>query len=271
MREVRIGLFLLLVALSTGCGKTIELNSMWRDREITIDGVDTEWEGNTTYIEKEKVAISLLNDESYVYIRLVSRNSDINRQVMMSGLTIWFGPEGGKKKEIGIRYPLGPEKMAMPMMERDRMEDQEERKEMFKRTMNEMEILSRDEKYRVALTGADTLGIGVKAGFSQGMIVYELKVSLNKDVDHPYGIGINTTALTTGKSVESINIGFETSGFDREKMIDRMEGGRPPGMEGGRPPAGGGRGRPPGGYGEEPKQLQLWVSVKLGIQPKSEE
>ena len=89
-----------------GCGGQ-ELASTWRDREVTIDGVDAEWENAVTWVEDKNVAIGLLNDGEYLYICLASIDFQRVRQMVGSGLTVWFDPQGGKEKTFGINFPLG--------------------------------------------------------------------------------------------------------------------------------------------------------------------
>ena len=96
-----------------------------------------------------------------------------------------------------------------------------------------------------------------------GILVYELKVLLNRSDKDPYGI--------EAKAGDSIGIGFETAKIDWDKMrkrgSDRMSGagrggggGRTGGMRGGS----GGRGMRGGGRrGEMPKGIKIWAIVQL--------
>ena len=97
----------LLCLTSFGCGKTVLL-STWRYRPITIDGKYTDWDKSTAYYdETTKAVLNLANDAEYLYICLISRNREIETNIMEAGLTAWFDPDGGQKKEIGIRFPIG--------------------------------------------------------------------------------------------------------------------------------------------------------------------
>ena len=65
--------FVLAVLFSTvlramGCGEQ-KAESIWRDREIVIDGVDSEgeWEGARYYLDEEKVAFGIMNVNSSSY------------------------------------------------------------------------------------------------------------------------------------------------------------------------------------------------------------
>lgn len=251
-------LFMLFVICITinimaGCAKPIELNSKWRDFEITIDGIDNEWGSATIYAEKAKVSLTLLNDNNYMYIRFYSRDRGVQMQMVGMGFTIWFDPDGGKNKTLGIRFPLGMKDTGMPMMAKNREENSEELEKMIKESLDEMEILGhgKDEYHRMTLIQAKIQGINVKLGKSNGNLIYELKIPLNQNEQHPFAIGINTTEIDTSTV---IGIGFETPEFDLEEMKKHMQnmGGMPPG----------GRGMPSGGRAK-PEQLHLWIKVTL--------
>ena len=57
--------FIIFIAsiIFSGCGMK-ELNSNWRDHEVTIDGIDNgpEWEGTRYFFGEEKVTVGLFNE-----------------------------------------------------------------------------------------------------------------------------------------------------------------------------------------------------------------
>lgn len=265
-----IFIMLFVFILNSKCAKQIELSSKWRDSEIFIDGIDNEWGSATIYVAKAKVSITLINDNQDLYIRLCSRDRQVHAQVLGMGLTIWFDPDGGKEKTLGIRFPLGMKDT--PMMTRTREGDQGERlQKMLEESTNELEILRSDgeEINRILLTEAKTHGIDVKMGFSRGNLVYELKVPLIQDEEHLYAIDIDTPEADAGPL---IGIGFETPEFSMKEMREKMEEGGT-GMPGEGPPPGGDRmpggvrgGGPPGGI-DKAERLNLWTKVQLASMP----
>ncbi len=118
-------------------------------------------------------------------------------------------------KTFGIHFPLGVKDMGMPVMNRGGKEDPEKLEKMFAELQKEMEILGpgKEESVRMSVIVAETQGINVKVGNSTGYLVYELKVPLTQNKQHPYAIGTDTS--------KSINIGFETPELDREMMGGR--------------------------------------------------
>jgi hypothetical protein len=277
----------MLATIFLGCGGQ-QLASTWRDREITIDGLDDEWEGTMAYLSDANIAVGLLNDDEYLYVCLATVDSRVVRQVVGSGLTIWFDAKGGKKRSLGINFPLG---MDLSREGGDRANrpmpgsgeggpmpgfgeggpDPEKLREMLSGSAGEMAILGPGKTDRRLMPVASSQEVRVKLGYSGGKLVYELRIPLVHDLEHPDAIG-----LENGRK---IGVGFETAEIDREAMKERMKNGmgagRPPmgGTNGGGPPMGGGMrgggprgGGMPGGQGsggEMSERLELWIKVQL--------
>lgn len=246
------------IFLLVGCS-SLEVKSTWREREIAVDGKSDDWLGAMYYLEEENISFGLLNDEDYLYICMIAEDRFIRAQVMWQGLTLWFDPDGGKEKTFGIRFPLGRrEKGEGRLMGMREERDQEEFLEAFEQSLTDLEILGpgKDLRKRIAVDEAKGIDITLKA--STGVLVYELKVPLLHDEQHPYAVG--------AKAGDLIGIGIEIAKMDRDAIRERM-GGRPGG--GGIPGGGGGGGRP-GGMGmrggrgpQMPNGLKVWLAVQL--------
>ena len=258
-------LFLLTFFL-VGCSK-LELDSGWRERQITVDGRNDDWLGTMMYFEKEKVSLGLLNDENFMYICLIAEDQLIRNQVMRQGFTLWFDSDGGKKKTFGIKFPIGmqPGEMqerrmrpgGVPMKERRDEQDPERFRQTLRGQMAELEILGpgKDESIRMPLEKAK--GINVNVRVSSGMLVYEIKVPLERSEEYPYAVG--------AKAGSSVGIGLETSKFKRQN-VRRSMGGRMPGGggRGGMGGMSGGRGmRGSGMRPQMPEPLKIWAIVQL--------
>ncbi|MFA5062587.1 MAG: hypothetical protein WC578_00745 [Candidatus Omnitrophota bacterium] len=135
-------LFLLIFSLGcflfSGCGK-LDLYSSWRDREIIIDSKYTDWGSSSTYYyEKARTVLNLANDSDYMYICLISRNREVEVQIMESGLLVWFDPGAKKEKTFGIRFPVGLKRVGVSLQDKDRditrdWEDQIDKSELIDR------------------------------------------------------------------------------------------------------------------------------------------
>ena len=275
-----ISLLFLFSILFLGCGE-YELSSKWLDREIIVDGTDTEWEGTRYLIEGKNATIALLNDENYLYLRLSTPDRTIQTQMIRLGLTVWFDPEDGKGKTFGIHCPIGNTDTGVMMAGRglnrsagsDRNENLEAFEKMLENSQKKVEIIGpgKDELSTLLAAEAELLDISVKMGISRRNIIYELKVPLVPDDRRRYAIG----AVVPG---QMIGIGFETGRMDMEKLNEMREERRreSEGLERERDRIGGlgrTRGRsnrtnrmsPVGRMTPDP--FELWTKVKLATKP----
>lgn len=259
----------LVTVMSFGCSSRLELSSRWRDRTIAVDGKDLEWHGAMTFVEKENVSVGFFNDTDYLYVSLTTPNRAILRQFMARGFTIWFDPDGGREREFGIRFPLGLMKTGLMMRNREQRPDRESLREHFEKSLVSLEIISPEEEAPRMVRVDELKGLEIKIGDPRENLVYEIKVPLRKDADHPYAI--------EAKTDNPIGVGFETAKIDLKALRegrgpDRVGGGR----GGGRPGFGGRRGGRRGGGGKSgigrpptAEPFELWVAVRLGSEEES--
>ena len=271
---VLITIILFITFSSVGC-KKLELTSGWKDREITIDGENADWENALTYIENKGIAIGLLNDEAYLYACLTTGDRQILRQMITKGFTLWLDSEGGKGKTFGLKYPVGLMESGMPMRDKapDRRAGQddlswERLQTLLVMSTTKLEFLGPGKNEVTPMALAELTGIDLKVGLSEGTFVYECKIPLTVNDSYPYGIGI----VNGGP----IGIGCEIPEIDRASMREEMAARGGGGMRGGG--GGGGRmgggmrggGRMGGGGGgmrgrgfEMQETLKLWAIVQL--------
>lgn len=259
LKLICLPLFLLLTVSLAGCNE-IKLSSSWPDREISIDGDQADWSGVLRFLEDEQASVGVLNDGDFLYLCLVSSNQGPVMQTVRSGFTVWFDGGGGKKKNFGVKFPLGMQGGPMPMMDRSRTREPEMPREFLDASLKEIEIIGPGEGQLNRAPGFEDQGIQVKIVETHGRFVYELKVPLALTSDHPYAIG--------AKEGKPVGIGFETGELDRPRMMERPGGGGFPGGgpgAGGMPP-GGGRGPRP----EMPEPIKLWLKVSLASAASSD-
>jgi len=116
---------------------TLQLESTWKDRDITLDGKGGDWLGSKYYFEDVAISIGLINDAQYLYVSMMTENPMIRAQIMRKGLTVWLDPKGGKNKTFGIKYPLGRQ-----------------------RTEQEALISSEEHPFAVGVKPGDMIGVG---------------------------------------------------------------------------------------------------------------
>jgi hypothetical protein len=255
----------LLLGAVAGCGSE-ELQSLARDRDITIDGDIRDWQGALQFLEDADLSYGLVNDRQAMYIVLVVGDREVRRQIIMSGMYMWFDPTGEKNKRFGLRFPIGLQEDVTDMMPMMQQQDPSQFQEKFEASAKEMMVIGvHDSDWR--RTGVrDVGGIEAAAIADENKLVLEFKVPVTNDGQYGYGIGAYAGSV--------IGLGIETPEIDFEEMREQMrtaKGGRGGGGRGGWGGGGGGRGggapggtRPSGGQRpERPDPIKVWTTVHL--------
>ncbi len=280
-----LGILIILPFIGFGC-KTKSMLGTWAGEKHMIDGLNQEWHNGLTFIEKEKLSVGIRNDADYVYLAIVTGDRQTQRLAIMRGFTVWLDSTGGKRKHFGIKYPYGLADSGFPMPGRERggmgqgqrEQTSESDRDTFARlaeiSLKKLEILGRQEEDAITIVRGESHGIEVEVGNNNGTFIYELKIPLQRDDDHPFAIG----QLKDGK----LGVGFEIAEIDREEMREQMgdRGSKSGGRGGGRGGTGGGRGgggrggnRGGGMGGTRPEMsspLKTWMKVQLSDPPSRE-
>jgi hypothetical protein len=263
----------LLVLLFSACSATTAYitDSRPAERTITVDGKSDDWVGALSMISDGRAEEGFLNDQDVLYVCIMTEDESLRRQIANSGLTVWFDPQGGDKKVLGVKYPLGT-----PRRERAASPPTEEAgpppEKPAESEASGLEVLRPGQASPQKMGISDVKGLEIASSTEGGLFVYELKIPLRSSADRPVALGAAPGA--------KVGIGIEVP-----KSELRPGSGRPPGGMGGRggEPGGGrgggmggmfggGRG---GGHGmgggmgrrdmglDAPKGLKVWTYVKL--------
>ncbi len=254
-----LGLIMCFVFVSC---ENYQIKSQWRDRVIVVDGRSADWLDALTYVEEFNISVGMANDTDFLYVCAVVGNPLVRMRVMRQGLTVWFDPKDGRKKSLGIRFPLGSQGRRERPAEFGEESDMEILQRVFLLSLNELEILGPDRTDVRRINKTEAKGVDVAMSVSSGLLVYELKVPLINSPEQAFAINVQPG--------RSFGIGIETSPQSRDKeqlsRPSRTGGMGRPGS-GGNPGMGrtGGMSQMPGGGGPAiPKNLKLWLSVSLG-------
>jgi hypothetical protein len=258
------GLVLAVLLGEVGCSTTAQLSSRWRDREVVVDGKNTEWNAAQTALDDKGTSVGLFNDKEFLYVGLVTTNAYLQNLIGRQGLTFWFDSEAGKDKKFGIHYPVRMRQFGRPSREGEGGDEQA----MYARPVGDadnLEICGPGENDRHEMTKAEATGIDVRYRVSKDTLIYELRVPLADNGSYPFAIGTKSGAL--------IGVGVEAGAIPGQ----RREGGGSSGWGGRR---GGGRGEyggHRGGYrggseageansGGRPEPYSAWLKVRLATQ-----
>jgi hypothetical protein len=274
-------LLLLAPAVALAAADRPHFDSHPVDRAITIDGNFDDWTGNAGSLEpfgKDPLSIQVLNDGTFLYLRLSASDPGVRSQIVRRGLTIWFDPKGGTKKTFGIRYPVIEDPGGDDGREgyrgiggygghrrpaRGEGGSNGATADDSDQPPDRVDIVGPGKDDEVSLTREHLQGVDVAFTPVQGVLQYELKVPLATSADMPYAIA----------AVPGVAIGL---GLETPKSAQRSFGGEPGGGFGGGGMGGGFGG--PGGFGrgggmggrhgggtgyQPPKPLKTWGTLTL--------
>ncbi len=202
MRLVRLLFLLVLLQLLTGCNQ-VTVESLWKDRDIIIDGNDKEWINTKIILENKHVAFGVFNDDNNLYIDLTTGDKHLQKQILEKGLILFFGEE---KTGFGIKYPVASPGGIEELMQMSRESAKQIDTVFQKRFLNDMEIIrnSGSQSQRLSREAARKKGIEVMLGRKAGVLMYEMKIPL-RDKD---------------KADMAVSIRFKTSEIGKEDSRD---------------------------------------------------
>jgi hypothetical protein len=276
MRQlINLKRFLLIVLISnvlfflSGCSSSLEIASKYPDNKVIIDGKDNEWENKTIYLKDDNILVGLQNDNAFLYLLISTSDRKKQMQILNSGLNIWFDPNGGNSKKLGMRFPLGRIESGQQFSNReDRTENPDN--DIHENNMNQNRF-SEIEIYEIETNSwnknglNEIKGLEVKMSKTNDRLVCEYKIPLKSQNADFY------IPASGGK----LGIGIETNQIDFNRLRNRMtaerEGGA--GSSEGIPGDGGRRqhngSRRQGQRGGErassqsSKELKLWIIATL--------
>jgi len=246
-----------LIWAMAGCSsvKTYMAKSGVPDHQVIIDGRSDDWAGNLSVIKDEGISLGFLNDGEYLYLCLRVDQFPVRARIMRNGLSVWFDPKGGKKKALGIKYPLGisPEEFPPPRDPYGEHQEEPDVRSLRGESWKALEIIRSKDEEPEKMEVADAEGMEIKVLPSRTGLVYELKIPLLETARTPIAVG--------AKAGSTIGIGFETGKMTFDAMRrrpGRMAGG------GGMPPMPGRMMRGGSRFGPDfLDELKIWATVKL--------
>jgi hypothetical protein len=262
----------------------MHFDSQPRDGAITVDGKFDDWYGTLQPFGDAPVSLQTLNDGEFLYLRLIASDSAARRESVRQGMTVWFDPQGGTKKKLGIKYPVveagsGPDEgrgrggsggYGGGHGGHGRGEHPEGGMEDAVIASDRVDILGPGKDDARSLTRDHLSGLDVAIRAEQGTLQYELKIPLARSADHPYAIDTQA-GKTIGLGIETAKMPQHSSGAGPGGGFGGGGGGMGGGGMGGHGGGGmgghgggghGGRGGE-GGGSQPPKPLKGWATVTI--------
>ncbi len=103
MKIIKYSWCLLLLAALAGCSssKTMTYESKWNAPFSYVDEVKPDQQD-----QKSRLRYGIINDEHYVYLTLKTKDPTTIQNILSSGLKISFSPDGQKKDQYSLLFPV---------------------------------------------------------------------------------------------------------------------------------------------------------------------
>jgi hypothetical protein len=213
--------FIILVLCAPVFSKESQVASKWITTPITVDGSNSEWEGDTlTFEKKVGVDYAFRNDSENLYVLFIFKDRKFMSSINKTGMTLWFNTEGKKKKQHGVRFQIKVLKAEafISLLEQRRGPLPEEEKEGIRSKPSYPvffnEVLDRKGNASIIDSGPSAPAFNSMKG--GGVVAYEFRIPLKKGAEQPGGIGTEP-----GKDFK---IGFEWGGMTEEMRKQRLMG-----------------------------------------------
>ena len=234
-----------LVTLNS-CVSSVELTSTPPPGTITIDGNSADWQSSLTVLKDEHVSVGVHNDGRWLSGCLVTADRSLQAQILSGGFTVWFDPNGGRDKQLGLRFPL--RQPGFPMLRGDI--NLADFVSAIGPRLQAAKLIGPTRDSQQQFPVLQIPGAKVRIGVSGEMLVYEFQVSLEPVAGSPMDLRNAPDGV--------IGMGFEAMGI----APDQLGGGS------GQPAASRGRRRMPSGPrpiagSERQELLNVWMRVHL--------
>ncbi|HEX2869314.1 MAG TPA: hypothetical protein VHO03_19885 [Ignavibacteriales bacterium] len=231
-----------------GCSGASKVESSLSNNPIKIDGSQSDWAGSLQTVKDDNVAYGFKNDGQNLYLCLVTSDATKALRILTMGLTVWLDP-GSSRDEIGVKFPLRPERGQMGDFRMQRpdsgnIRDRAKRIENLISMQQELTVTTKDDLPLYTSELATAKDFQAAVSYNNDQFVYELKVPLEGNS--------NAQAFLKAKPGDDINVKIEGGKFNMQQRGGGMRMGSGGGQGGERPGGGawGGGGGRRGGRGQ---------------------
>lgn len=238
----------------------VTIAASWRSEDGLVDGSIDEW-ARLERVESGP-AVAVQNDATSLYLAVAS-NDPVVREQLATGVIVWIDGTGRRRQAFGIRLD-GLVRRSLPGANPGTTAASAIAEERVLNPLDEFDLLGPARLQRRLIDNPADVGMAAASGVTDGMVVYELRVPLERAGTAPHAIG--------AKPGTTIAVGLETPtdprpARQRNALVNPMNTNpwvnNPYGGYFTQPPP------PPGGTPREPRDevvrpmKLLWAQVRL--------
>lgn len=271
----RTGAVFFLLSVAWTADTVVE--SRWAAEPLRVDGVILEWIQTVMSQQKNlSIEYAFENDARNFFGVLVFKDPRYLSSIEMTGITLYFGPAGGKQKDFGVRFRqknATADELIEMLEKQGQALTEEKRAEIKTKPLYFLFEADAVNKKGDIIPLPETQGnvdppvFRISRG-QDGSMVYEFRVPLASRDVHPAGVGSGPGEL--------IKLGFEWGGMTKEmRAAMRGRGDMPDQSRVSDEDARGERGQDESAgsspslarSAQGPKQYSFWVDLKLAQAP----
>lgn len=184
---------------------------------VTIDGNADEWPMTWQEDDDKIFSYNVCADDQNLYVRVKTTDFFVKRKMVFFGFTLWFDPNGKKKKKYGLKFPDGGAEAE------ERMKEIQEEGEPGNSSSERAEFQKRADEGMIAnLEVLELIGIAddpvtaTRSGITNGI---KVAIGLDESGAYVYEAMIPFKSYRLSKSsMESLAVGFETGKMVAQKQ-----------------------------------------------------
>ncbi len=78
----------------------------YQTESVIADGNPSKWQMPLRFANKDYTLLyNITNDKKNIYIVIVSKDDEMERRILKSGITIYFDSKGENNRKISLTYP----------------------------------------------------------------------------------------------------------------------------------------------------------------------
>lgn len=95
-----------MIIVFVSCTHNLAPQGHYQSSAVVADGNASEWEMPLRFANKDyTLSYNITNDKKNIYIVVVSKDDEMERRILRSGITIFFDPKGENNRKISLTYP----------------------------------------------------------------------------------------------------------------------------------------------------------------------